>query len=99
MTNWERSLVALIMMPISRDADANRRIRAAFARWVELAAAEGWAEYRAPAVFQDVIADTYSFNNHALRRLREKIKDAVDPNGILAAGRYGVWPRHLRRDV
>jgi (+)-pinoresinol hydroxylase len=99
MTNWERSLVALIMMPISKDSNANRRIRLAFERWVELAAAEGWAEYRAPAVFQDVIADTYSFNNHALRRLREKIKDAVDPNGILAAGRYGVWPRHLREDV
>ncbi len=99
MTNWERSLVALIMMPISKDAAANRRIRAAFERWVHLAAEQGWAEYRAPAVFQDVVADTYSYNNHALRRLREKIKDAVDPNGIIAAGRYGVWPRHLREDV
>ncbi len=99
MTNWERSLVALIMMPISKDAAANRRIRAAFERWVHLAAEQGWAEYRAPAVFQDVVADTYSYNNHSLRKLREKIKDAVDPNGIIAAGRYGVWPRHLREDV
>jgi len=24
-------------------------------------------------------------------------KDAVDPNGILSAGRYGVWPKHLRK--
>ena len=32
----------------------------------------------------------------ALTRMREKIKDAVDPNGIISAGRYGVWPRHLR---
>jgi hypothetical protein len=23
-------------------------------------------------------------------------KDAVDPNRILAAGRYGIWPKHLR---
>ena len=32
-----------------------------------------------------------------LQRLRETLKDAVDPNGILSAGPYGVWPRHLRK--
>ena len=26
-----------------------------------------------------------------------QIKDAVDPNGILSPGRYGVWPKHLRK--
>jgi (+)-pinoresinol hydroxylase len=96
MTNWERSLVGLIVFPISKNADENRKIRAAFERWVELAAAQGWAEYRAPAVFQDAVSDTYSYNDHALRKLRERIKDAVDPNGILSAGRYGVWPKHIR---
>ena len=50
----------------------------------------------APAVFQDTISDTYSYNDHALRKLRERIKDAIDPNGIIGAGRYGVWPKHLR---
>ncbi len=40
--------------------------------------------------------DTYSFNDHVLRRFNETIKDAVDPNGILSAGRYGIWPKHLR---
>jgi (+)-pinoresinol hydroxylase len=96
MTNWERSLVGLIMFPISKDAAANRKVRAAFERWVALAAEQGWTEYRAPAAFQDIVSDTYSYNNHALRRLREKIKDAIDPNGIISAGRYGVWPKHLK---
>jgi 4-cresol dehydrogenase (hydroxylating) len=96
MTNWERSLVGLIMFPISKNPDENRKIRAAFERWVALAAEQGWTEYRAPAVFQDAVSDTYSFNDHALRRMREKIKDAIDPNGIISAGRYGVWPKHLR---
>jgi 4-cresol dehydrogenase (hydroxylating) len=64
---------------------------------VKLAADRGWAEYRAPAAYQDLIAGTYSYNDHALQRLRETIKDAIDPNGILAAGRYGVWPKHLRK--
>jgi (+)-pinoresinol hydroxylase len=97
MTNWERSMVAMIMFPIGRDPAVNKLMRGAFERWADLAAARGWAEYRAPAVFQDVVAKTYSFNDHALTRLRETIKDAVDPNGILSAGRYGVWPKHLRK--
>ncbi|MCP5144196.1 MAG: FAD-binding oxidoreductase [Gammaproteobacteria bacterium] len=96
MTNWERSLVALIMFPISKDATANGKIRAAFRKWVTLAAERGWHEYRAPAVFQNDVAESYSFNDHALQRMREKIKDAIDPNGIISAGRYGVWPKHLR---
>jgi len=99
MNNWERSLVALIMFPISKDAKSNRRMRVAFERWVAAAGERGWAEYRAPAVFQDIVSDTYSYKNHALRRLHERIKDAVDPNGILAAGRYGVWPKHLRKEA
>lgn len=99
MTNWERSLVGLIMFPISKDIAANTKVRLAFERWVKLAADQGWTEYRAPAVFQDAVSDTYSFNDHALRKLRERIKDAVDPNGIIGAGRYGVWPKHLRGDA
>ena len=97
MTNWERTMVALLMFPIGRDPQVNGRMRNSFRRWVELCAERGWGEYRAPAVFQDDVAKAYSFNNHALRRMRETIKDAVDPNGILSPGRYGVWPKHLRK--
>jgi len=63
----------------------------------KLCAAEGWGEYRAPPAFQQLITDTYSYNNHSLRKLHETLKDAIDPNGILAAGRYGIWPKHLRK--
>jgi (+)-pinoresinol hydroxylase len=97
MTCWERTLVCLIMFPIGRDKVMNGKMRKAFEQWVHLAAERGWAEYRAPAAFQDLIMGTYSFNNHSLRRLRESLKDAVDPNGILSAGRYGIWPKHLRK--
>jgi (+)-pinoresinol hydroxylase len=47
-------------------------------------------------VFQQAVTDVYSFNNHALRSFHETLKDAIDPNGILSAGRYAIWPRHLR---
>jgi (+)-pinoresinol hydroxylase len=97
MTNWDRTLVAMIMFPIGKDKVMNAKMRAAFEQWVHLAAERGWAEYRAPAAFQDLVANTYSYNNRSLTRMRETIKDALDPNGILSPGRYGVWPKHLRK--
>jgi len=97
MTNWDRTLVALIMFPIGKDKTLNAKMRHAFETWVQLCAEHGWGEYRTPSVFQDAVAKVYSYNNGSLTRLRETIKDAVDPNGILSPGRYGVWPKHLRK--
>jgi len=97
MTNWDRTLVALIMFPIGHDKAMNAKMRGAFEKWVQLCAEHGWGEYRTPGVFQDTVAKAYSYNNHSLTRFRETIKDAVDPNGILSPGRYGVWPKHLRK--
>lgn len=41
--------------------------------------------------------DVFSFNNHSLKRFCETIKDAVDPNGIVSPGRYGIWPKQVRK--
>ena len=51
---------------------------------------------KTPPVFQDDVMAEYSFNDNALMRVHERLKDALDPNGIISAGRYGVWPEHLR---
>ena len=93
---WERSFLFLFGFPVTRDVERNRKTRAAFAQLVRIAADHGWGEYRTAPAYQDLIMSTYSFNNHALLRFLERLKDAVDPNGILSAGRYGIWPKHLR---
>lgn len=56
----------------------------------------GYGEYRAHLDFMDLAADQYSWNDHAYRRFVSQIKDALDPQGILAPGRHGIWPRAYR---
>jgi 4-cresol dehydrogenase (hydroxylating) len=60
------------------------------------ARAAGYGEYRAHLAYMDYAAAQYSFNDGALLRLSETIKDALDPAGILAPGKQGIWPRAWR---
>lgn len=94
----QRTFTILVGFSITRDADANRKTREIFRELVRVAAEHGWGEYRTHTAFMDDCAASYSFNDHALLRLHETLKDAIDPNGIISAGRYGIWPKHLRED-
>jgi 4-cresol dehydrogenase (hydroxylating) len=93
---WQRSLLFLFMFPVMRTPEENGRLRNAIRQLILLAAEAGFGEYRAAPAYQDLVMSTYSFNNHALLRFNESLKDAIDPNGIMSPGRYGIWPRHLR---
>jgi len=64
---------------------------------IRVCAEHGWGEYRTAPAFMDTVMDMYSYNDHIQRRVDERIKDALDPKGILSPGRYGIWPRHLRQ--
>lgn len=84
--------------PISRtDPEVNKHSREAVRALINIGAANGYGEYRSPPFFQDLVQSTYAYNNNIQRRTIETLKDALDPNGIIAAGRYGIWPKHLRR--
>ena len=52
---------------------------------------QGYVPYRTHLHFMDDVAGHLSFNDGAYHRFLGKIKDAVDPRGILSPGRYGVW--------
>jgi 4-cresol dehydrogenase (hydroxylating) len=78
------------------DADQVRRVRALFDDLVKDAAEAGYGEYRTHLGWMDQVAATFDFNDHALMRLNERIKNALDPNGIIAPGKQGVWPAAYR---
>ena len=89
----ERSCLAVT--GIQFDVNDAERVRAAFdvsKRMVSELGAMGYGEYRAHLDFMDLASDQYSFNDHAYRRFVTKIKDAIDPDGILSPGRHGIWP-------
>lgn len=100
MSLHARASVLVGIVPISRsDAEANKRSREAMRHLIALGAEHGYGEYRAAPAFQDQVMSTYSFNNNALRRFCETLKDAVDPKGIISPGRGGFWPRAMRKEV
>jgi 4-cresol dehydrogenase (hydroxylating) flavoprotein subunit len=57
----------------------------------------GYGEYRAHLEVMDLVAEQYAFNDHALRRFNERLKDALDPDGILSPGKQGIWPKAMRQ--
>ena len=60
------------------------------------ARAEGYGVYRTHLATMDFAASQYDFNDGALLKMSETIKDALDPDGILAPGKSGIWPRAWR---
>lgn len=79
-------------------SDAEQKLKAVklMRELIAECAAEGYGEYRTHLLFQDQVARTYGWNNQALMKFNETIKDSIDPNGILAPGRNGIWPKKFR---
>jgi 4-cresol dehydrogenase (hydroxylating) len=92
-----RELHHVIELVFNRgDPEEIKRAREVFGILVQEAAQAGYGEYRTHIAFMDQIAQTYGWNNGAIGKLNALLKDALDPNGILAPGKQGIWPSKYR---
>ncbi|KUI56483.1 Vanillyl-alcohol oxidase [Cytospora mali] len=78
------------------DVDEKRRAVRLMREMITECAKKGFGEYRTHLLFADQVARSYSWGEQALMRFNETIKDALDPNGVLAPGRNGIWPKRYR---
>ena len=96
---WQRSAIFIFGFPVSENPEENRHHREAFFHLIEVCGKHGWAEYRTGPVFQDAVARQFSFNNHSLMQsFSETVKRcARSESASSLQGRYGIWPKHLRK--
>lgn len=95
---YSRCYVMATIVPTYRDPAKNAVMRSVYSDLIDRCAENGWGCYRTAPAFQDQLVSKYSFNDHALLKFQEKLKDSIDPNGIISPGRYGIWPANMRNN-
>jgi 4-cresol dehydrogenase (hydroxylating) flavoprotein subunit len=87
--------IALLLFDTTKPEERQRALDLAGVL-IDEAAAEGYGEYRTHNALMDQVMGTYNWGDGALRKFHEAIKDALDPNSIMAPGKSGIWGRKYR---
>ena len=92
----ERHLINVNAVLLDKDDPAMmKRVDPFLKRLIADAKAQGYGEYRTHLDYMDAVADPYDFNGGALAKLNRTVKDALDPQGIIAPGKSGIWPTSM----
>ena len=70
------------------NAEETKRAQACFRKLIDVNAAHGYAVYRVNTGFMNEVADVYG---PAQKDINRKLKRALDPKGILAPGKSGIF--------
>ena len=96
---YSRHLTHINMLIFDRHDEKQRvNVHKLFVALVKDAKEAGYAEYRAHVKHQELVAGMYDWpqgKGHG-RLFAEKIKDALDPNGIFSEGKMGIWSKNRR---
>jgi len=92
IVGW-RDMHHIFMPAFQRDnEEEGKRLLKLVDALIDDAAADRYGVYRTHLDFMDKVANSYSWNEGALARFNGKLKAALDPVGILAPGKSGIWP-------
>jgi len=72
--------------------DAAKRADACAVDIIQKSAALGYGELKANLRYMNTVMGCYSGQDNGLMKTLVKIKDALDPQGILSPGKSDIWP-------
>ena len=92
-----REMHHIVMIIYDRySTDSKIRAKGLMKDLIDEGARLGMGEYRTHLALQDRVMGTYNYNNGALLNMHNQLKDALDPNGIMAPGKSGIWGKNWR---
>ncbi|MEC9340368.1 MAG: FAD-binding oxidoreductase [Pseudomonadota bacterium] len=95
-----RGMINMLILSFDpRDPDEMERAYHCSRDIITTCADLGFGELKAHLSFMDLVLSTYSANDHGLKKVLDRLKAGLDPKGILAPGKSGIWPQHWQPEV